>query len=215
MAAAVHDQVLKDLPKKLERIEYCDMSNLQKTVYRETMVRSKKALMDPTKTGGPLTSPETRAKKNAASKTGRTSTESSSANVLMDLRKAANHPMLFRRLYDDKKLRNMAKDCLKELEFMDRDSGLIYEDMEVMTDFELHRFCQQYPVGPFFMLLPCALAYTFPTGLEEVRLEERRMDASRKDSDPQEVDTGTQRTRGPNPRLFSVHPSPRYPRICT
>lgn len=54
--------------------------------------------------------------------------------------------MLFRRLYPDKTLRLMARDCLKELEFTDRDKDLIYEDMEVMTDFELHRFCQGYKV---------------------------------------------------------------------
>lgn len=54
--------------------------------------------------------------------------------------------MLFRRLYDDEKLKLMARDCLKEEEFLDRNKDLIYEDMEVMTDFELHRFCQQYSV---------------------------------------------------------------------
>lgn len=55
--------------------------------------------------------------------------------------------MLFRRLYDDSKLKAMARDCLKEEEFLDRNKDLIYEDMEVMTDFELHRFCQGYKVS--------------------------------------------------------------------
>jgi SWI/SNF-related matrix-associated actin-dependent regulator 1 of chromatin subfamily A len=60
---------------------------------------------------------------------------------------ASNHPMLFRRLYDDKTLRAMARDCLREEEFMDRNKDLIFEDMEVMTDFELHRFAQMYKVS--------------------------------------------------------------------
>lgn len=55
--------------------------------------------------------------------------------------------MLFRRLYDDKTLRAMARDCLREEEFMDRNKDLIFEDMEVMTDFELHRFAQMYKVS--------------------------------------------------------------------
>ena len=67
--------------------------------------------------------------------------------------------MLFRRLYTDAKLKVMAKDCLKELEFTYRDKDLIYEDMEVMTDFELHRFCQGYKV-PFF---PACLHPSRPT----------------------------------------------------
>lgn len=64
--------------------------------------------------------------------------------------------MLFRRIYDDAKLRNMSRDCLKELEFTDRDKDLIFEDMEVMTDFELHRFCLGYKVGSlaWSLLLP-------------------------------------------------------------
>ena len=54
--------------------------------------------------------------------------------------------MLFRRLYDEKTLRLMSRDCLKEEEFLDRNKDLIFEDMEVMTDFELHRFCLTYKV---------------------------------------------------------------------
>lgn len=56
-----------------------------------------------------------------------------SSNILMDLRKAANHPMLFRRLYDDAKIAQMARDCLKELEFSDRDQNYIEEDLSIMS----------------------------------------------------------------------------------
>lgn len=39
-------QVLKDLPEKTERIEYCDMTDLQREVYDEAIQRSRRALVD-------------------------------------------------------------------------------------------------------------------------------------------------------------------------
>ncbi|GAA5960200.1 hypothetical protein JCM3765_002505 [Sporobolomyces pararoseus] len=160
-------QVLKDLPKKLERIEYCEMTPLQREVYDEAIQRSRHALteakpeeiaeLDSDDEGvdkiqdenAPAPPPQKRSrpqkkKAGASTKSGNKADTSSSTHVLTDLRKASNHPMLFRRLYDDDKLKLMARDCLKEEEFLDRNKDLIIEDMEVMTDFELHRFCQGY-----------------------------------------------------------------------
>ncbi|GAA5935429.1 DNA-dependent ATPase FUN30 [Sporobolomyces koalae] len=158
-------QVLKDLPRKLERIEYCEMTPLQKEVYDEAIQRSRNALTDAKPEDiedvssdeegvddiGAENAPVPTAKRGrpkkkavASTKSGNKADSSSSTHVLTDLRKASNHPMLFRRLYDDDKLKLMARDCLKEEEFMDRNKDLIFEDMEVMTDFELHRFCQGY-----------------------------------------------------------------------
>lgn len=70
--------------------------------------------------------------------------EASSAHVLMDLRKAASHPMLFRRRFDDSKVRAMARGCLKEPEFSESVEALVVEDMEVMTDAELQVFAKRY-----------------------------------------------------------------------
>ncbi|GAA6062362.1 hypothetical protein JCM10212_004208 [Sporobolomyces blumeae] len=157
-------QVLKDLPQKFERIEYCEMTPLQKEVYDEAIQRSRRALtdvkadeleevssdeegVDDLGAEGAAPPPKrSRPKKKvvASTKTGNKANSSSSAHVLTDLRKASNHPMLFRRLYTESKLKTMARDCLKEEEFLDRNPDLIFEDMEVMTDFELHRFCQGY-----------------------------------------------------------------------
>ena len=145
---------MKDLPKKFERIEWCEMTPLQREVHSEAMTRSKKALMAAEDAAEKLASvddeePTTKKSSRTSSKTGNKINETSGSNVLMDLRKASNHPMLFRRLYTDDLLREMSKECLKEEEFVDRDRNLIYEDMEVMTDFELHRFCGAYRVSPF------------------------------------------------------------------
>lgn len=70
------------------------------------------------------------------------------SNVLMDLRKAASHPMLFRTHFTDAKLTTMTRLLLKEPDFRKR--GAVYEyvkeDMEVMTDSELQLFCRTYKV---------------------------------------------------------------------
>ncbi|KAL8280771.1 hypothetical protein RQP46_006775 [Phenoliferia psychrophenolica] len=150
-------QVLKDLPGKSERVEWCEMTDSQRDVYNEAITRSKMALLaiqeEEIETigaevdvmeGEEEPKPKKRGPRASSTKTGNKSDQTSGSNVLMDLRKASNHPMLFRRLYTDAKLKLMSKDCLKEDEFLDRDKDLIFEDMEVMTDFELHRFCQGY-----------------------------------------------------------------------
>ena len=122
------------------------MSPLQKSIYRETLQRSRKTILEqaeepaadalpddeelePAKGRGRGKSKANKPKpkpKKAAPKPADTS-----SNVLMDLRKAASHPMLFRRLYDDKKVGTIAKLCLKEPEFLDSKLDLVIEDMSV------------------------------------------------------------------------------------
>ena len=65
---------------------------------------------------------------------------------MMGLRKAANHPLLLRHLYNDDKLRKMSKDILQENTHRDADPALVFEDMTVMSDFELHKLCISYQV---------------------------------------------------------------------
>jgi SWI/SNF-related matrix-associated actin-dependent regulator 1 of chromatin subfamily A len=61
----------------------------------------------------------------------------------MDLRKAASHPLLFRRLYDDKKIRQIAKECLNTPTWCDSVLEYVIEDLEIMSDAELHHFCAE------------------------------------------------------------------------
>ncbi|KAG9085513.1 hypothetical protein FS749_004362 [Ceratobasidium sp. UAMH 11750] len=164
------DQVLKDLPNKSERIVWCTMTALQRSIYNETMRRSKKELEREAAELAARTSaatspspdpsdPSTKGKKRARAvdtiekksatkqanmKAKTKAAEASSAHVLMDLRKAASHPMLFRRRFDDAKVRAMAKGCLKEPEFEESVEALVVEDMEVMTDAELQVFAKRY-----------------------------------------------------------------------
>ncbi|TKA70977.1 hypothetical protein B0A49_06974 [Cryomyces minteri] len=117
-------QVLKHLPAKTCRVEYCELLPSQKKVYDEQSAVATQVLLD-----------------RAAGKVN----AKASNNHMMALRKAAIHPLLFRRIYTDGLLHKMTKACMREVEFADRNADYIYEDMEVMTDFELNAFCERYP----------------------------------------------------------------------
>jgi SWI/SNF-related matrix-associated actin-dependent regulator 1 of chromatin subfamily A len=120
-------QVLKDLPPKTDKVIECEMPPSQKQLYLETLRRSSSALAQQN-----LPEAERAEEK---PKRGRKAVlekkNDASANILMDLRKAALHPLLFRRIYDDKKIRQLARDCMIEPEFSTSNFDLIVEDMEV------------------------------------------------------------------------------------
>jgi SWI/SNF-related matrix-associated actin-dependent regulator 1 of chromatin subfamily A len=144
-------QVLGDLPKKFERIEWCEMTTLQKKLYNDALRRSRKTVMDLAEE--PSDSAENKPGKKAPKK-GKANARKekqyveNSANVLMDLRKAASHPMLFRSLFTDQTVSSIAKVLLKEPDFKSRGAVLQYvrEDLEVMTDSELQVYMASYKV---------------------------------------------------------------------
>lgn len=142
------DQVLQDLPKKTERIEWCEMTSLQKSIYNEALHRSRKTVFDVEATAQTETTNGKGAKKKGKNNA-RTKDKlyvENSTNVLMDLRKAASHPMLFRRRFTDDTLTSIANLLLKEPDFKKRGAVFEYvkEDMSVMTDSELQVFCASY-----------------------------------------------------------------------
>lgn len=144
------DQVLKDLPKKTERIEWCEMTDLQRSIYRKALQRSRKTIVEAVKDADDDLPSKPLKKPKAASKAKVTSYSENSSNVLMELRKAASHPMLFRNLFTDNVLTGITKQLLKEPDFKKRGAlfELVKEDMSVMTDSELQFFCATYKV-PF------------------------------------------------------------------
>ncbi|KAK2837161.1 hypothetical protein Q5P01_014373 [Channa striata] len=113
----VKSEVLKQLPAKEEKVEFCSMSEKQQVLYQTLFKKLKSS-----------TNGEKR----------------ELCNVMMQLRKMANHPLLHRQYYTTEKLKAMSKLMLKEPTHFDADAALIQEDMEVMSDFELHCLCQQY-----------------------------------------------------------------------
>uniref|UniRef100_A0A674BNP3 DNA helicase n=1 Tax=Salmo trutta TaxID=8032 RepID=A0A674BNP3_SALTR len=113
----VKSEVLKLLPAKEEKLLFCPMSEKQKQLYQTMVDKFKKSAIGE-------------------------STEL--CNVMMQLRKMANHPLLHRQYYTTESLEAMSRLMLKEPTHFDADPVLIQEDMAVMSDFELHRLCQLY-----------------------------------------------------------------------
>ncbi|KAG0335851.1 hypothetical protein BG004_008297 [Podila humilis] len=152
--------VLKDLPSKVERIVYCDLPSDQRAMYDRIMNSNIQIVLGGTDGNGAgndldvieLDSLDSKAKARALKKkaSGKQTAASKKAaneqfaNMLMQLRKAALHPMLFREKYTDSIIKKMATMCTREIEFCDSNVDYIVEDMSVMTDFELHNFCLQY-----------------------------------------------------------------------
>ncbi|XP_048877210.1 SWI/SNF-related matrix-associated actin-dependent regulator of chromatin subfamily A containing DEAD/H box 1b [Brienomyrus brachyistius] len=121
----VKSEVLKQLPEKEERVEFCPMSERQARLY-DALFRKLK---------------------------GSASGEKRDlCNVMMQLRKMANHPLLHRQHYTRERLAAMSQLMLKEPTHRDADPALIQEDMEVMSDFELHCLCSQYSTLHGFQL---------------------------------------------------------------
>ncbi|KAI0300995.1 SNF2 family N-terminal domain-containing protein [Multifurca ochricompacta] len=154
------DQVLKDLPKKIERIECIDTGTSTPPINGK---------------GKPL-------KKHKTPRTKEKLYLENSSNVLMDLRKAASHPMLFRKQYTDKTLDAVTKALLKEADFKKRGAVAEYvkEDMEVMTDAELQVFLGSYLSTQVFLqdencYLQAGKVQTLLRLLKDYRAEGRRM----------------------------------------
>src|ERR1700734_3998371 len=90
-------KVLKDLPNKTERIEWCEMTDLQRSIYRDPLQRSRNTIIETGPEVGIEAPNGKQAKKSRPSARPKDKLYSeNSTNVLMDLRKAASHPMLFR-----------------------------------------------------------------------------------------------------------------------
>ncbi|WVQ73693.1 hypothetical protein IAR50_003273 [Cryptococcus sp. DSM 104548] len=135
------------LPPKIETVERCEMTAAQSKLYKETMRKSKKVLsaLSEDALEGVAEEDESGAGKKPAKKGAKPKKASglttSGSNILMDLRKAASHPLLFRRLYDDAKIKKLAKECLNTPSYCDSNLDYVIEDLEYMSDFEISNFC--------------------------------------------------------------------------
>ena len=119
------NQVLKDLPKKERNVVYCDLTSEQKELYDTQIARAYDI------------------------RTRRLAGEiglNESANVLMKLRQAAIHPFLFRRLYRDKLLPGIAKQCLKDPQWVNSQTSAIVTELTAYSDMEVHHLCSTHRV---------------------------------------------------------------------
>ena len=121
------DQVLKHMPKKISSVEYCEMVPAQAELYASFKDRAIE-----------------RAK--IIAEGGKPAKESDSNNHIMQLRKAAIHPMLFRRFFTDKKVNEMC-DLLRRHEPAEfkQPRDKILEEMLILSDYQLHLWCRDFP----------------------------------------------------------------------
>jgi len=121
-------QVLKHMPAKTNRVQYCDIHPDQKKIY-----------------DGHIAAAQARARARAE---GEKLPRSDEANPLMQLRKAAIHPLLFRRHFTDAKIEKMA-DLLRRKEPEEFPSSAqrkhLIAEMHSFNDFGLHQWCLNYP----------------------------------------------------------------------
>ncbi|KAI9660176.1 MAG: hypothetical protein M1829_006512 [Trizodia sp. TS-e1964] len=126
-------QVLKDLPGKVCRVEFCEPTENQMKIYQDTVVKAKDAI-EARAAGRLLAEDEKRARskeQKALEKVG---------NPMMQLRKAAIHPLLYRNLYTDSDVKKIAIDCIAN-RWQSSDLEVVREELEVYNDFELSQFC--------------------------------------------------------------------------
>lgn len=136
------DKVLTDLTTKTTRVEYCDMTPIQRKIYSQAVAKTKRLAAAEADAAANSVSTTTRKKAAAADK--RPSTKES-GHVLMELRKAANHPLLTRRLFDEPKIDAMARDLMKEPDYADYNFEHVKEDLRINTDAQLSFSAQSYP----------------------------------------------------------------------
>lgn len=120
------EQVLSSLPPKTRKVIYVDMIGEQKVNYEEKVANFRRSKLEKTKT-----------------KTiGRKSDEN---NPWAQLRKAATHPQLFRRFFDNKKIEEMARLLLRHVPFeklRQTEHSKMVEELQQYSDFELNLWCR-------------------------------------------------------------------------
>ena len=143
-------QVLSHLPKKIRNVEYCKLEGSQAKLYAEKW-SSYLALLK--KRRGPQPDPklanhdevhaDPSTKKRRTAAEIEKSKDEATTSILTDLRKAAIHPLLFRRHYDDMLLRKITTAYINapQNRGTDFNSQYVFEDFQVFTDYEIHRWC--------------------------------------------------------------------------
>ncbi|KAL4002659.1 SNF2 N-terminal domain family protein [Acanthocheilonema viteae] len=118
--------VLSYLPKKKDRVIKCPMITVQKEIYTN-LVREFRLL--------------------------ESNGEKYSSSPLMQLRQVANHPLLYRRLYDDNRVIQIAEIlCAKENEYRKKKSDHVAEDLAFLSDFAISQLCSKFISTQKFVL---------------------------------------------------------------
>ena len=125
-------QQVLDLPTKHSRVEYCDMTPSQASYYAGLLEEAQEFF--------------------ASKVQGKKATGRATSNILMSLRKAAIHPLLARRIYDDKKIDRIVAVLLKHAEYAENKPEQVtaylrgeHHQSFKGGDYGLHCFCATRP----------------------------------------------------------------------
>ncbi|CUM66474.1 uncharacterized protein PRCAT00004138001 [Priceomyces carsonii] len=129
-------QVLKHLPQKFHEIHRSKLTPLQQSIYDDNLNQGKRTRVERERRKKLVGKEAEKARKVHIPTT---------SNVMMALRKAALHPLLFRTKYEEKTLEKMATAIMNEPEYVEANRTYILEDMRVMSDYELHNLSQKFP----------------------------------------------------------------------
>lgn len=137
-------QVLKHLPAKKHEVLHCQLTPTQKVLYDKYLNQGKQTRLERIRRKALVGKEAEEARKIPIP---------SSSNVMMSLRKASMHPLLFRHLFTDSDLKKMAKLIMEEPEYVEANEQYILEDMKVMSDYELNILCEKFPgtLGKFIL----------------------------------------------------------------
>ncbi|RKP14044.1 SNF2 family N-terminal domain-containing protein, partial [Piptocephalis cylindrospora] len=162
-------QVLQELPVKTVEVRKCIMSSHQAQVYEEVKETSVVKLWE--EGMGIEKSKEESEEEKEKAKEDKVRTKV--PNVLMELRKAACHPLLLRSIYDDARIEQMAREILREDDFTHSEYPYVLEDMEAMSDFQLHQLCCRYrSIQPFKLLERDWMSSAKVTALRELLVKD-------------------------------------------
>lgn len=111
-------EVLRDLPKKMEEVIKCPMIDKQKEMYTNLI--------------------------SEFSTEANQSSEINGIGMMMQLRKLANHPLLFRAYYTEDKLKIISKRLAKEPGHKQKNSDYVFEDLLWMSDYQINQFSRTF-----------------------------------------------------------------------
>merc|ERR1719479_868164 len=117
--------VLKALPEKTVELLKVPMTNEQHVTYFKLVQEYKK-----------------RAKDISLGKN--RNPNESAIGMLMNLRKTANHPLLIRNHFDNSQIRTLARMLKKDSSHINAVEKFIVQDLEVLSDFDIHKTCLHY-----------------------------------------------------------------------
>ncbi|XP_065350439.1 SWI/SNF-related matrix-associated actin-dependent regulator of chromatin subfamily A containing DEAD/H box 1 homolog [Cloeon dipterum] len=143
--------VLKDLAAKTSHILNVDLLLHQRALYKDLVTEffssaTEEDTPPPSEAqseNGDVDPDQPEPEDTASSQGG--STLGGSMGMMMQLRRAANHPALLRHEYTERKIKAIAKKLQKDKTYKENREASIQMDLREMSDHQIHMLCRQHP----------------------------------------------------------------------